>query len=241
VSHAAADGARAALLRAPPTEHDVQRFATQHLLPLAAACGALLAGPAARAAAQRSGGAGAAGDDGDDAGSSAESITARTLAEIRAAAAAWRALRADLAAGLAPQRAWSAQLAAAAAAAVAVSHGGRTPAPRAAAAAAAAAAEGATEAAERAWGSLLGHELPMEGLTRQMLALVGASATWTTRRIFHAAAHGGSRCERAWLEEVAAAHAGAIELCTHVQALVCALKLGRMTTFLTVRFDKGAL
>jgi hypothetical protein len=226
----------------------VAAFASQRLAPRAAACGRLLAGDAARAAATSSAAAGSA---------ATECITRRTLTEARAAASGWSRLRDDLCRSAAPQRAWEAQLRAATAAAACVSS--RKTGSAKAAAAAAAAEENAPG---RVWSSLLGHELPMEGLTRQMLQLAGASAAWTRRRGADAAARGASAVETTWLvrcvcafcasvlfwcaadvaclspapqDELAEAHGWLLELCTQAQALLGVLKLSRMTTFLAVR------
>jgi hypothetical protein len=163
----------------------VAAFAAQRLAPRAAACGRLLAGDAARAAAT---GANAGSGNGT------ECITQRTLSESRAAASGWSRLRDDLRRSAPPQRAWEAQLRAATAAAACSSS-------RKAGSAKAAAAAAAVEenAPGRVWSSLVGHELPMEGLTRQMLQLAGASAAWTRRRGADAAARGASAVETTWL------------------------------------------
>jgi hypothetical protein len=50
----------------------------------------------------------------------------------------------------------------------------------------------AVDATELAWASLLGRELPMEGLTRQMLTLIGSSQAFTCRLAEDTAANQGA-------------------------------------------------
>jgi len=55
------------------------------------------------------------------------------------------------------------------------------------------------DGAAPAWSALLGRELPMEGLVRQVLSLIGSSAAFTRRRDADARTHGGTEVENAWL------------------------------------------
>ena len=115
----------------------------------------------------------------------------RKLQECRLAADGWRSLHGDLLRSLTPQRAWEAQLREAAA----------SPLP-----------QQASEASELSWSALLGRELPMEGLCRQILTLVGSSLAFVRRRMAEAAARGASVVETAWMVRLDAALA--CPLCT---------------------------
>jgi hypothetical protein len=119
----------------------------------------------------------------------AQWLTCRHTQEARAAADAWRSLHADLQRSHAPQRAWQAQMASAAAAAAAAAEAPAT----------------AADAPECAWWSLLGRELPMEGLCRQVLTLVGSSAAAVRSRMADCAARGNTPVEAAWMVRAARA------------------------------------
>jgi hypothetical protein len=124
--------------------------------------------------------------------------------EARLAAGGWRGLQLDLARSHAPQRSWERQLHNASAAMQ------QLPAPAAAPPGGAAGGvlptrvraatmRDAVDATEIAWASLLGRELPMEGLTRQILTLVGSSQAFTRRLAKETAArHGASPTLTAW-------------------------------------------
>jgi hypothetical protein len=113
--------------------------------------------------------------------------------ETRLAAAGWRGLQLDLRRGLAPQRSWERQLHSAATAIAQLLPPGDAeedalPLRRLSAAT----MRDAVDATELAWASLLGRELPMEGLTRQMLTLVGSSQSFTRRLAEDTAANQGA-------------------------------------------------
>ena len=127
--------------------------------------------------------------------------------EARAAATGWRALHSDMARSLGPQSAWAAQMQhsisggamAGGAASAAPDTARGAAARRRAAAAASAAATTSAEGSRTAWAVLTGRELPMEGLARQVLSLVGSSASYTQRRAADARQHGATAVESAWL------------------------------------------
>lgn len=118
--------------------------------------------------------------------------------ETRLAGAGWQGLYDALQRSLAPQRAWASQVAASAAASAAPASRG-APASGAAHRRSPPRRPGATDGGTPAWSVLLGGELPMEGLVRQTLTLVGASAAFARRRDADARTHGGSDVETAWL------------------------------------------
>jgi len=122
------------------------------------------------------------------------SHASNALQEAQVAAAGWRALHGDLQRSLAPQRAWAAQLLRPPPA--------RGPASFRSPGGAAGAAEEEDAGVAPAWEQLLGRELPMEGLVRQMMALVGSSAAFTRRRSADARTHGASDVETAWLVRI---------------------------------------